>query len=1287
MGDPLSQFSMLGSGFNSQLVQNPNAAGASQQQQPSGSMQPIGGLPNPEHSRMWMQLQQQINQQRTTSAGDIVGSQMVGQQQLQRPTFSAGSGPSMQHNMLSQFQNNGVINQMTTPQLHAAFQQNRSTPAMLANMQPTQARQLELMMAQHHPSHGNQANGLVPSRLNSSQPVQQGFPQGMIGGTPNAGQPSQVNPATAAQMLNGTTPQEARRAALQELREKALHLHANIKAIEQQQAAFAGQRSMMGEAMFLQKMAIAEQDIARKRAILTKWNMMLSANGMPPIGQGIGQMNPPGPSSQPGVIPTQNTQGQPTWIPGTQQNPALGFSTQASPPPGVQQAMGGHMNVQQHNFSQGPPQNPGGAMTPPQSQPNQTGILAPPSTLQSFTGTSVPPLDRGRFQGSYRHFCTTKKLAINEAALNISGKPVDLHALHEEVLKLRATDRRLAPNFWHIIGSKLGFPFSEEQASSEVAVQVATIYKQFLHQFDTIYVASFLQESQKRNAMNPQQGQPQTQNTSMPPRPPSSTGPNSTVINQQPQPQRNPNAPQHPLQQVSQGPLMGFPGNPPYQFNQMIPYAYITAAELRMRGINEQFIAHVEEKRPHLQRFIEQHQEMKRRQSIGGAAGTINNTPGLGMGLNGLPGTQAQQTHLQPQMVLSAAQQMNPNLRPGVPPGLQGQTSRPNEGAGIGLSNGQVTGVTDGIQRSQIPQPPQMPTQSSLANAIPNPNVLRGRPSQERINNAAMFVQRTKKEYMTRSMAAMRFTNVPEDQRQEYSTVFDNLWRFVIEVDPKMTMYAVLLPEDLVRRLIAMVLTCQQQRSLLSSNPPRFLLELPSLKMMTGQVQECILMFNRALADMNGGNLSQQHLTHPLQIQPQPQPPQYQAQPPHHLPQATPQPLPQPQHPTIQQQITPPSESSPRTQAIPPNLHSRVPSLGNGTSPGSTKPHTPPAAVNKTPSLPHATPSRVANKQTPASSENTPAMPAASPPQSIPTPATSTLADAASPTTTKSPKSKPRPKATKRKPSTKGLTQETGNLTSPAPEQPMAISTPAPPTPVASVQTPGSDGSAKRRREDEELPQTQNEPSLKKVKTEWEPRDNEAALKRNEEVESVKTDDEASKLLEEVVGLITQAQTVDGQASMASDISDSLDQILKQYTAGSDLPSVGDLSDPSHVDHRPNNASASSNDAMAISDEFGDFFDFSSYDTFSKATTPDLVPASSTNTSPESASDGPAHTPLAVDTGFGDDGLNGGSDIRKLGFWTEIDGGEGVLYQQDNWKWSGQMPTMDPAWAISTTTL
>ena len=115
-----------------------------------------------------------------------------------------------------------------------------------------------------------------------------------------------------------------------------------------------------------------------------------------------GQIDPPGPLSQSGVIPPQNTQGQPTWISETQPNPALGF-------PGKQ--------------------DPGNAMTPPQSQSNQSNT----------SEMSVPPLDRTRFQNSYRHFCSMKKLVISEAALNIGSKRVDLHALHEEVLKLRAT--------------------------------------------------------------------------------------------------------------------------------------------------------------------------------------------------------------------------------------------------------------------------------------------------------------------------------------------------------------------------------------------------------------------------------------------------------------------------------------------------------------------------------------------------------------------------------------------------------------------------------------------------------------------------------------------------------------------------------------------------------------------------------------------------------------------------------------------------------------------------------
>ena len=94
-----------------------------------------------------------------------------------------------------------------------------------------------------------------------------------------------------------------------------------------------------------------------------------------------------------------------------------------------------------------------------------------------------------------------------------------------------------------------------------------------------------------------------------------------------------------------------------------------------------------------------------------------------------------------------------------------------------------------------VSQHPQMPTQNSLANAIPNLGTLRGRPTKKKAG-----LHDTKQAIYCRSsphpasvsvtssanapgIVAMRYINVPEDWRQEYSIVFDNLWRFVIEVD------------------------------------------------------------------------------------------------------------------------------------------------------------------------------------------------------------------------------------------------------------------------------------------------------------------------------------------------------------------------------------------------------------------------------------------------------------------------------------------------------------------------
>ena len=74
---------------------------------------------------------------------------------------------------------------------------------------------------------------------------------------------------------------------MQELRDRALHLHENIRIIEERKAALTSQRSTMADDAFFQRMAIAENDIVRKRAVLAKWNTMLSANGISPVGQGM----------------------------------------------------------------------------------------------------------------------------------------------------------------------------------------------------------------------------------------------------------------------------------------------------------------------------------------------------------------------------------------------------------------------------------------------------------------------------------------------------------------------------------------------------------------------------------------------------------------------------------------------------------------------------------------------------------------------------------------------------------------------------------------------------------------------------------------------------------------------------------------------------------------------------------------------------------------------------------------------------------------------------------------
>lgn len=83
MADRLQQFSMLPNGFASSLSAQGNAAQLNQQQQ-DPSQQSVGGLPNPEHGRMWQQMQQQMQAQQIRSGNGVPdGSQLT--QQVRRP--------------------------------------------------------------------------------------------------------------------------------------------------------------------------------------------------------------------------------------------------------------------------------------------------------------------------------------------------------------------------------------------------------------------------------------------------------------------------------------------------------------------------------------------------------------------------------------------------------------------------------------------------------------------------------------------------------------------------------------------------------------------------------------------------------------------------------------------------------------------------------------------------------------------------------------------------------------------------------------------------------------------------------------------------------------------------------------------------------------------------------------------------------------------------------------------------------------------------------------------------
>ncbi|KAG6873246.1 hypothetical protein C0995_001266 [Termitomyces sp. Mi166 len=488
--------------------------------------------------------------------------------------------------------------------------------------------------------------------------------------------------------------------------------------------------------------------------------------------------------------------------------------------------------------------------------------------------------------------------------------------------------------------------------------------------------------------------------------------------------------------------------------------------------------------------------------------------------------------------------------------------------------------------------------------------------------NMSNTLQRIKLEAKAQFMQNTQVVDVPMEQRAEFNTILNQLFGAAQEIDKQLPTYLIVLKsEELVRRLFTIMLTVSQQRSFLNSPSPRYIVTFEVLRNMMQQVQQ-------ATERMNG------HLRQHMGLSPQ--------QHPLHTAGNMP-------HSTLPIQDRPPS-----------SLHQQPQSL----APSNRPPR--PSPVAKKPSV-----------STPNAAVSTPTPPSYS--------ASTPVASASTPTHTAS--SPPAPKSPKGKAPVKPK--------NPPKRRPSVKNRPSTPAPPATEQEPTPPASSKRPREDGAIngPEASpgvsgsnvaNEPSPpKRPKTEgeWGGPANEAVVtKKAEAVENMKTEEDASAFLEQMTEFIKMAG--EGQEALSSDISETLDQILKGYGSvpdGTDtlhgFSSFGSLGEPS----------SQASTSKPHPDEFVEFFDFSSFtaadeenDTDSKAPTPEL---SSTGPSPDSGSEADAaqHVLLSMEPVKTEEL----PDLLRLGPWKEIDGGESAYYHTaDGWKWDSPMPTLEQPWAI-----
>lgn len=370
---------------------------------------------------------------------------------------------------------------------------------------------------------------------------------------------------------------------------------------------------------------------------------------------------------------------------------------------------------------------------------------------------------------------------------------------------------------------------------------------------------------------------------------------------------------------------------------------------------------------------------------------------------------------------------------------------------------------------------------------------------------------------------------------------------------------------------------------------------------------------------------------------------------------------------------------------MPGGIQQGVHSIGQGQIPGaiSSVPRPPsrqpqlPAnlhpAVSRPVMMPPARPPSVSQGKAKATgvadNAQSPAAPVSTPGPSASTP--NTLASPQTPKSPKAPKAPAKPKPQKQRRASKA-----------APPTPTVAPAPAPSQSSSSAENP-----LKRSREEESAPSAKPETghAAKRIKGEWEETPNLEPSKMRKESQDFNTPEKATQFYKDMTQLM-EILNNPGDSNGHGLNHDFVEALAT--VAASCMPQ--EATDPLLGSSEIKESSSPKLGTSGVDALFNEFLDFTSFNQDDeKVETPDLVPSSSTNPSPESNAEPDTHPPAVTDVAKAVDiktepFADFPDDPTRLGIWGELDGGESSYFTSDfSWKWDGASST-ENSWAIST---